>query len=67
MAGTFTLYVRTDNSAFDETTTPAHEVARILREIADTIEKDESIPWHFVTIRDINGNDVGRYALKDVQ
>lgn len=41
----------------------APEIARILREVAARIES--GCAYHkCVTIRDANGNDVGRFALK---
>jgi hypothetical protein len=58
----FRLYIRTGNDAFADN--PAPELARILRSIADKIETEGEAPWAYQTVRDINGNDVGRYALK---
>lgn len=58
----FNLYVNCDNAAFDSN--PAPEVVRILREVAQQIEDAGEVPDMFKTIRDVNGNDVGRYALK---
>lgn len=58
----FKLYIRTGNAAFDEN--KSEEVARILREVADKIEAN-GVQRHFQSIRDINGNDVGRFAEKD--
>jgi methionine aminopeptidase len=65
---TFTLKIDTDNAAFhdDDVSHPGVELARILRVIADDIESAEPSEYRqFQTIRDINGNDVGRYALKE--
>jgi len=63
---TFTLKVDCDNAAFEDD--PAPELARILREVADGIESGEPrfAGWQgwFQTIHDVNGNDVGRFALK---
>jgi hypothetical protein len=56
----FTINMTCDNAAFDPY--PGEEVARILRDIADRVElgwTDDT--WQ--TIRDINGNDVGRWKL----
>jgi hypothetical protein len=53
---TFGLKFSTSNSAFDGQTDA--EIARILRQIADTFERGglaEGI------IRDLNGNTIGRY------
>ena len=58
----FKLNIRTDNAAFADC--PGSEVARILREIADKIDFKE-LPHFMQTIRDCNGNDVGRYACKE--
>lgn len=71
MTQRFTLYVDTDNAAFDATRFgadgegPRYEIARILREAADKIERN-GVAFASETIRDVNGNDVGRYALKPV-
>lgn len=54
---TFKLWIHTDNAAFDSP--PNIEVARILREVANSLDAGED--FHFYeTLRDINGNDVGR-------
>ncbi len=58
----FTVQLSTDNAAFDPD--PAPELARIMRKIADTIEAGDDI-GQFLTILDVNGNDVGRFALKE--
>ena len=53
----FEIYIHTDNAAFDNP--PNVEVARILREVANSLDAGED--FHFYeTLRDINGNDVGR-------
>lgn len=59
----FNLTLRTDNDAFQPE--PNLEVARILREIANKVEREGAIGL-FQTIFDSNGNDVGRYKLGDV-
>jgi hypothetical protein len=67
---TFTLAVNCDNAAFVSDDYPTYdsaapELARILREAADEIERrsfDYSFPCG---LRDINGNGVGHYQLKD--
>ena len=69
MSYTFTVKIDCGNAAFTEYdyptyTSAAPELARILREIADQIEAGRQYDF-FQTIRDINGNDVGRYALKE--
>lgn len=69
MTHTFTVKIDCGNAAFcDEAgnvtnDSAAPELARILREIADRIEAGTDYGW-FKTIHDVNGNDVGRYALK---
>jgi len=61
MATEFTIKMDTGNAAFDPD--PQYEVARILREIADRLERDGANGL-YQTIHDINGNDVGRWRLK---
>ena len=56
----FRLYITTDNAAFEDPS----ELPRILRKISMDIEDGKDVS-HFQTILDVNGNDVGRYALKD--
>ena len=52
---TFSLEITCNNAAFEE---GAHlEVARILRELADRLEADETIKQ--LKLRDVNGNTVG--------
>lgn len=58
---TFTVKFDTDNAAF-EGASRDYEIARILRAIADKVE-DKGCSGFFETIRDVNGNDVGRYAM----
>lgn len=59
---TFKLNIHADTAVFWPD--PKPELARILRTIADKLDQDEDVS-HFLTIHDVNGNDVGRYALKD--
>ena len=65
----FKLTIDTDNAAFDEDGGhPApreQEVARILRAIADDLATGTDDFAMYRTLRDINGNDVGRAAFKD--
>ena len=68
MSNIFKLYIKCDNAAFSDGGGASHdaaapELARILREIANKIESGNSFDT-FKTIRDINGNEVGAYALK---
>ena len=58
----FKLWFDTENVAFEDA--KEVEVVRILREIANKIEQSGSVPGFYQTIRDINGNDIGRYAEK---
>lgn len=58
----FTLSFSTDNDAFynDED----GEIARILRDLADRVEGGDIAAQHR-NVRDINGNVVGTYVLKE--
>lgn len=59
----FRLTVRCDNDAF--TPGAGRELARILRETASQIEDETDRDlWAYRTVRDVNGNDVGRMGLK---
>lgn len=58
---TFTLTIRCDNAAFEPS--PEAELTRILHEWADKIESGEWIE-KYRTVRDANGNDVGRIKLE---
>ena len=55
------LKIGCDNAAFEEN--PRAEVARILREVADKLDDNPSYADFYETLRDINGNDVGRVKL----
>lgn len=60
----FKLYIDIDNDAFAPN--PQDEIARILKAIADKIQNASQDTISFYqTIYDINGNDVGRYAIKN--
>lgn len=61
----FRLHVTTDNDAFQQGAMD-QEIVRILREIADRIER-QGVGFPSQTVLDINGNDVGRYALKTLR
>lgn len=54
----FTLKISTANAAFDD---PRPEIARILREVAGTIE--DSTVRETGYCRDINGNTVGSWKM----
>ena len=56
---TFVLTINTDNAAF-EGGNLAIEIARILRKLADTVERELLASEGFsVALRDVNGNKVG--------
>lgn len=60
MLDRFTLEIRTDNAAFDDGSKGAHECARILRMVANALERGtRGAPLH-----DFNGNRVGRFDLE---
>lgn len=56
----FTLRLDCANAAFAEQ--PEHEVARILRKLAEHLEQGEDFS-KYRTLLDVNGNDVGRARL----
>lgn len=62
----FTLTIDTENAAFTDggDYMPGDEVVRILRDVAMRIESEGGtmLPWAH-TILDVNGNDVGRFAI----
>lgn len=62
---TFAVRIDCNNAAFGETDgDAAHEISRILHEIARRVQDAEGFEsWE--TIRDLSGNDVGRFAFKD--
>jgi hypothetical protein len=78
MSYVFRLTIDLDNAAFcgddddddreairrGDLPAAAPEVARILRAIAGQLDAAGAVPTMYQTIRDINGNDVGRYAAK---
>ena len=57
---TFRLTIDTDNEAFWDRNT---ETARILRSVADMLDRSADFS-HYLTLFDVNGNDVGRAAFK---
>ena len=54
---TFKLDIKTENAAFEDDQCGV-EIARILREIADKFDRGEPSAG---TVRDVNGNRVGKY------
>ena len=59
----FIIRIDLQNAAFSEGDEGA-ELARILRELAERIERAGEAPRCFENVRDINGNTVGQYAAK---
>jgi hypothetical protein len=58
----FKLEFETDNAAFETDTTA--EVSHVLREIAGRIKQADATANEIIgTIRDVNGNRIGRYEL----
>lgn len=56
----FTLSIDTDNAAFgEEGEARRAEIARILRDVAVTMERD---PWEHGSVFDSNGNRVGKFG-----
>lgn len=67
MISQFRLYVTTENAAFDDGEDGRAELARILRDTADRLEAGgEDFHW-YQTLRDANGNDVGRAGIKPLE
>lgn len=60
MPETWTITIETGNAAFEDS--PTTELARILRDLADRLERDGIPPEH---LRDINGNRVGHVTVDD--
>lgn len=55
----FRLELEASNAAFDDA--PASEIARILRDAADRIERDGEGAFGPAPLFDANGNKVGRF------
>jgi hypothetical protein len=55
------IHIDVENSAFEDA--DGSEVVRILRELADQYESDGL--YSFETLRDVNGNRVGKAELHD--
>jgi hypothetical protein len=62
---TFKVQFNCDNAAFgpDDDGYMRDEIARILRDIADKVER-KGLSGCWETIRDLNGNDIGAFAYK---
>lgn len=66
MTKQFKLTIDIDSDAFSES--PQYEIARILKQIAISVEEDsmERLAYYQNgTARDSNGNVVARYAIKN--
>jgi hypothetical protein len=62
----FVVSIETDNAAFEDA--PENEIARILSELADKVEgRGMAVVTVFgsLTLRDINGNIVGKAEVVD--
>ena len=57
----FKLEIETRNAAFVDD--PRNEVARILRVVADKLERGILVPVAYRPLRDVNGNAVGTADL----
>lgn len=58
----FTLRFDTGNAAFDDGN-GAHECARILRGIAERIERAAGNGANAGTVHDVNGNRIGQWSV----
>jgi hypothetical protein len=58
----FNLNIMCENDEFSPD--PKTAIARILREVANNLESGRDSYRQYRTLHDINGNDVGRAALK---
>lgn len=62
MTSTLTLTIRTGNAAFGDA--PAHEVARMLRDLADRLEAGgDLVDDSGAYLRDVNGNRAGHFYV----
>ena len=62
MSQMFQLHIETGNAAFEDDNRQA-ELARILRELADTMERGLSIGSASGRVYDLNGNSAGSWEL----
>ena len=65
MTKQFRMYVTMDNAAFEGS--ERRELARILQDIATRLEQGEEDFDYYQTLRDANGNDVGRAGIKPIE
>lgn len=60
----FKLQIACDNAAFEDDASA--EIARILRDVANRVERGECRDYDkFLSLRDVNGNPVGTFRLRD--
>lgn len=59
----FSVDFNTNGAAFQDDEAMGSEIARILREAADTIEENGLVEDKVKRVFDINGNRIGFYAL----
>jgi len=57
------IVIGTGNDAFGPD--PSHEIARLLKELADSIEASGLVCESSISLRDINGNKVGYASFKE--
>jgi len=62
MSKVFKLVINCDNAAFEDD--PVAEIKEILKKAMQTLEREPDNPC-YRTMFDTNGNDVGRFRLKD--
>lgn len=58
----FVLYIDVENAAFD--VEPQFEVGRIMQDLSEKFTNGEPLPDKYRNLYDINGNIVGKYAIK---
>jgi hypothetical protein len=56
----YTLTIHTDGAAFEDEHQAAAELARILRRLADGLDRGAITPEDETRLYDVNGNNVGR-------
>lgn len=62
----FQIEINCDNAAFSpECRGEGSEVARILRDLADRIDREGLTRGDYFTLRDINGNSIGKASTTE--
>ena len=62
----YVVNINVDNAAFGEDKQERDTmVATILRDLAHTVEGNYFADGFYLTVHDINGNDIGRAGFKD--